>query len=89
MAARMFSQDLSSLVGASVLPAPGSASAKRSASAEGSAPGTASAITSTDKPLQSLSLTQLRKKCREAGGINEKRKVEGKWIPKDKDELTL
>ena len=34
-----------------------------------------------------MSLTQLRKRARETPGISEKKKVEGKWIPKDKDDL--
>jgi hypothetical protein len=44
------------------------------------APGSVSA-------LKSLSLTQLRKRARETPGISEKKKVEGKWIPKDTDDF--
>ena len=44
------------------------------------APGSASA-------LSCLSLTQLREKVRETPRISEKKKHEGKWIPKSKEEL--
>ena len=45
------------------------------------APGSASA---SAEDLQSFSLTQLRAKARRTPGIKEKKKVEGKWIPKDR-----
>ena len=44
------------------------------------APGSASARTF-------LSFAQLRKKIRDTPGISEKKKVEGKWVPKDSDDL--
>ena len=38
--------------------------------------------------LESLSLTQLRKKARATPGISEKKKTEeGKWVPKQKEDL--
>ena len=44
------------------------------------APGSASARTF-------LSFAQLRKKIRDTPGISKKKKVEGKWVPKDSDDL--
>ena len=48
------------------------------------APGSASAPTAE---LESLSLTQLRAKARKTSGITERKKVDGKWVPKGRDDL--